>query len=156
MMRGQGHAASGRHKAAIKEFKAALRYDSGNAQATTGLQRARAASRVRTQTTKVVKARKNPVTAGQNKLDAARALAKEAKAAKRASNLTLAEKLYRQCLKTHAGMASCRADLAVILMARSKRCEALKHMRKYVRSHPGSGKAIQFNRLIEQFEPQCN
>jgi hypothetical protein len=91
-----------------------------------------------------------------SKLDRAREFAKQAKTAKRSSNLPLAEKLYRQCLKAHAGMASCRANLAVILMARSKRCEALKHMRRYVKNHPGSSKAVQFNRLIEQFEPQCN
>ncbi|HIA03019.1 MAG TPA: FHA domain-containing protein [Myxococcales bacterium] len=93
---------------------------------------------------------------GGSKLEVARELAKQAKTAKRASNLTLAEALYRQCLKTHSGMQSCRADLAVILMARGKRCEALRHMRRYVKSHPGSGKAVQFKRLIEQFEPQCN
>ena len=93
---------------------------------------------------------------GGSKLEVARELAKQAKAAKRASNLTLAEALYRQCLKSHSGMQSCRADLAVILMARGKRCEALRHMRRYVKSQPGSGKAVQFRRLIEQFEPQCN
>ena len=92
---------------------------------------------------------------GLSKLDQAKQLEAEAKAAKRASNLPLAEKLYAKCLAVHPGMASCRADLAVLLMVRGQRCPALKHMRRYVKSRPGSSKSAQFKRLIEQFEPQC-
>ncbi len=67
----------------------------------------------------------------------------------------MAEKLYTECLQTHPGMAQCRADLAVILMARGKRCDAIDHMRKYVKAAPGSAQSVQFSRIIEQFEPQC-
>ncbi|MBT9560447.1 MAG: hypothetical protein IV100_30765 [Myxococcales bacterium] len=53
-------------------------------------------------------------------------------------------------------MIQCRGDLAVILMAKGQRCEAIDQMRRYVKAAPGSAQAVQFTRLIEQFEPQCN
>ncbi len=83
-------------------------------------------------------------------------LYKEARAAKKASDLRKAESLYLGCLvadKTHLG---CRGDVAVILMARGKRCDAITHMRIYVKAAPKAAKSVQFRRLIEAFEPGCH
>ncbi|MFT7622971.1 MAG: pSer/pThr/pTyr-binding forkhead associated (FHA) protein/tetratricopeptide (TPR) repeat protein, partial [Myxococcota bacterium] len=163
--RGEGHHRSKRYQEAVSAFRSALNFDPDNTAAKAGQRRAQrqlraSASKPRTpskpKTPKVVKAPKEPSKpAAKSKLDQAKALEAEAKAAKRAANLGLAESKFRACLKMHSGMTSCRGDLAVLLMARGKRCEALKHMRRYVKARPGSSKSAQFRRLIETFEPQC-
>lgn len=164
--RGNGHNAGSRWKEATSAFKTALMYKPGNSKAKSGLRRAQRglrATQVAVRPKKPTRPKTNgtskptkPAKPGKvSKLEAAKALAAEAKAAKRASNLGLAEKKYRECLKMHPGMAQCRADLAVLLMARGKHCEALKHMRRYVKARPGASKSVSFRRMIETFEPQC-
>ncbi len=155
------------YKQAVTAYRQALTYDPNDEKAKKGLKASQAQVKEPVATPEkpekpVVEKPEKPVVEkpapveGGSKLDKAKALLDEAKAAKRASNLPQAEKLYKECLATHPGMIQCRGDLAVILMAKGQRCEAIDQMRRYVKAAPGSAQAVQFARLIEQFEPQCN
>ena len=142
-------------------FKQVLVYDPKNSKAKSGLRKAARELR------KAKPAEKDPVvvkdpgetkdpSSGGSKHDQARAKAVDAKNAKRAGNVPLAITLYGECLKLSPGNQKCRADIVPMLMAQGKRCTALKHMKRYVKSWPGAAKTPQFKRLIRDFEPQCN
>ncbi|MBT9559658.1 MAG: FHA domain-containing protein, partial [Myxococcales bacterium] len=116
------------YKQAVTAYRQALTYDPNNEKAKKGLKAAQAQVKEPVVTAEkpekpVVEKPEKPVVEkpvaaeGGSKLDKAKALLDEAKAAKRASNLPQAEKLYKECLATHPGMIQCRGDLAVILMA---------------------------------------
>ena len=143
--RGDQLLASKSYKDAITAYRKALAYDGANGQAKKGKRKAE----------KALKEASAPKAQPGDKLAAAKQALAEGKAAKRASNLSLAKAKFTDCLKLHAGMAECREQLAVILMAQGSRCAAIKHMRRYVRARPGGSKTPQFKRLIEQFEPTC-
>jgi pSer/pThr/pTyr-binding forkhead associated (FHA) protein/tetratricopeptide (TPR) repeat protein len=93
---------------------------------------------------------------GGSKLEQAKALYRKATTAKRSGDVATAEKLYKQCLKIHAGMGSCRKGLVPLLMARGKICPAVRHMRRYVKAYPGAKKTPSYKNLILRFEAQCN
>ena len=159
VQRGNALMGQKKYKAASDAYRRALRLDRKNRNAKKGLKSARSAAKKEAAAKERERreaARTARAEAKKEKLALAKQYAAEAKAAKRASNLTKAKALYKKCIATHPGLASCRADLAIILMAQGSHCAAIRQMRRYVRARPGSGKAVQFRRLIEQFEPQCN
>jgi pSer/pThr/pTyr-binding forkhead associated (FHA) protein len=161
-----------RYMAAMMAYRDALEYDNRNVRAKDGLKRAKelysgkTTAAVQTPKSSEVTAKpkatkpkitkpKTPKPKTASKLERAKVFYDQARSAKRSGRLSDATALYKKCLSTHGGMASCRADLAIVLMAQGKKCSALRHMRSYVRLRPGGSKAAQFKRLIEQFEPQC-
>jgi len=137
-------------KSAIRAYKEARKYDRKNTKAAAGIRKANKALADNKPPTP------QPANGGGSKLDTAKALYKQATTAKYNGDLGTAEKLYRQCLKAHPGMASCRAALVPLLMSRGKVCDAVKHMRRYVKSYPGAKKTPSFKKLIETFEARCN
>ena len=152
-----------RYTGAIAAYREALEYDKRNAQARTGLRRAKrmnekaqpaVANAPEKKPAKVVE-KKVEAESKTSKLDQAKAIYEQARAAKRSGRIGEAATLYKKCLSVHGGMANCRSELAIVLMAQGKKCTALSHMRKYIKLRPGGAKSAQFRRLVEQFEPQC-
>lgn|GEM_PF-4596564 len=131
---------------AIKSYQAVKKYDKTNTRAIQGIKRAKRA----------LAAPKPEPGLGNSKLDQAKALYKQATAAKRSGDVATAERLYKQCLSTHPGMGQCRAALVPLLMARGKICQAVKLMRRYVKAYPGAKKTPSYKNLIQRFEAQCN
>lgn len=156
--RGQRATRQKNWQAALAAYTEALKYDPndrtsrrGQTKARRELRRQQASAQDPTTPTPPEPNTGTPPT----KLEEARALYAQARAAKFASNLTEAARLYKQCLRTHGGMSKCRTELIPILMTQGHRCEALTHMRRYVRSNPGGRSAEQYKRLIGQFEAAC-
>ncbi|MEC8022847.1 MAG: FHA domain-containing protein [Myxococcota bacterium] len=146
-----------RYASATTAYREALEYDKRSSQARAGLRKAKK----KVAESKDNGRKGNKPTADskklsrESKLEQAKAFYEQARAAKRSGRLSEATALYKKCLSTHGGMASCRSELAIVLMAQGKKCTALRHMRSYVKLRPGGSKSAQFRRLIEQFEPQC-
>ncbi len=134
----------------IKAAKSALMFEPGNARAKQLV--AEATDKLK-KDKEVVKP-EDPPAPGGSKLDKAKALFEEGKQALMGGNQDGAAAKFRECLATSNGMHDCRVKLIGILMSKN-RCKALDEMRKYNKLNPGGGKKAEYERLIEQFEPQC-